>query len=563
MNPSLSRPRIRAAVFAGIGLLWAHAALANSTTISTTNFAYVQGGRSQSYQMPSGANCVTIQAWGSTGYVDASYCASAGSTFSIQLTGAGGGDTQVQMPGGTVNITGSPAACSATGTPFAVTTVANYNNGGGPASPGARNTYPGYVILTASYATYTLSITASPSSAGTVTGAGTYPVGAQVSIKESAWNGFSASGWGGPDGLSVASPSSASSTITMTADRTLVANFSPLNPVFTSSGATQTLVVGRPVSFQVAATQSPVFSASSLPPGLAISSSGLISGTPTTPGIYSTLVTANNDGVSVQEAGVGANEIVTISSSTLGNNLSVYAGALNIGVNGVTADGFCIDPWHSSAEDQWLSYDFESLSAGPKVADGMGVNTALQIEQLWDQYYSASMSNSTAAGLQIAIWDLVSGSIGAQTNGTSWFTLNSSNNYGASSMIAWVDAHSGAAAANLYAVTGNGQDYVVAASTLPQPIAAAASATQMIPFMVYAQPTVASGSASIPLNEAYAYPISATGSPTSFTASGLPPGLTVDPTSGLITGTPTATGTYAATLTAANPAASGTGTLTL
>ena len=57
------------------------------------------------------------------------------------------------------------------------------------------------------------------------------------------------------------------------------------------------------------------------------------------------------------------------------------------------------------------------------------------------------------------------------------------------------------------------------------------------------------------------YPITATGLPTSFSATGLPPGLTLNPLTGVITGTPTAVGTYTVTIGATNT--SGTGTATL
>ncbi|HEX3729688.1 MAG TPA: putative Ig domain-containing protein, partial [Opitutaceae bacterium] len=554
MNPSLYRQRFRIAAIAGLGVLCAHAALAGVTTLGTTSYGYTGRSQSTTYRVPSGANCITIQAWGKTGYIQASYLATPGQSVTVLLSSSNGGDTQVQTPNGTVNIATTPVTCSVSGSPFNVTS----DPSGGPASPGAGNSYPGYVTIQANSASYTLTISASPASAGTISGAGSYTVGTQVSVKESPWNGYTAGGWGGPDGLATASPNAASTTIAMTSDRTLVANFTPAVPVFTSSSAGQTLVVGTPVSFQVTATQSPVFSATKLPAGLTISSSGLITGMPSAAGLYSSLITASNDGVSVQEAGVGANQVVNISSSTLGNNLNVFAGALDIGVNGTSTSGFCIDPWHSSAEDQWLAYNFESLSSGPKVADGMGSGTALQIEQLWQQYYSTSISNSAAAGLQIAIWDLVSAAIGPQTGGANWFTLNSSNDYGASTMITWVDSHSAAAAANLYAVSGNGQDYVVQAGALPQPIAAAAAATQNVPFMVYPRPAVASSSATIPTNQPYTYAISATGNPTSYAATGLPPGLSVDAASGLITGAPTTRGTYLVALTAANPGASAT-----
>jgi hypothetical protein len=82
----------------------------------------------------------------------------------------------------------------------------------------------------------------------------------------------------------------------------------------------------------------------------------------------------------------------------------------------------------------------------------MGAATALKIEQLWSQYYSPSMNNQNAAGLQIAIWDLVGGAN---------FKLDSSPDYGAGDMLTWVNNNPTATAADLIAVTGPGQDYVI------------------------------------------------------------------------------------------------------
>ena len=53
------------------------------------------------------------------------------------------------------------------------------------------------------------------------------------------------------------------------------------------------------------------------------------------------------------------------------------------------------------------------------------------------------------------------------------------------------------------------------------------------------------------------YQITATHNPTGFGATGLPPGLSVNTTNGLITGTPTTQGTFTATVTATNSAGSG------
>jgi hypothetical protein len=59
------------------------------------------------------------------------------------------------------------------------------------------------------------------------------------------------------------------------------------------------------------------------------------------------------------------------------------------------------------------------------------------------------------------------------------------------------------------------------------------------------------------------YTIAATGSPTSYTATGLPPGLTLNPLTGAINGTPTTAGTYVVTITATNGNGTGTATLTI
>ena len=75
-------------------------------------------------------------------------------------------------------------------------------------------------------------------------------------------------------------------------------------------------------------------------------------------------------------------------------------------------------------------------------------------------------------------------------------------------------------------------------------------------------PTITSaGTATGQVGVAFSYQMTATNSPTSFGATGLPAGMALDATSGLISGTPTSAGASTVTLSATN--AGGTGTQTL
>jgi hypothetical protein len=157
--------------------------------------------------------------------------------------------------------------------------------------------------------------------------------------------------------------------------------------------------------------------------------------------------------VTVQETGVGASEIVNISSSSLGT-FNAYAGVLKLLVDGVPTDGFCIDPWHFSSSAP-LTFEEVALGSAPKPPGPMGPEAALAVEQLWAHFYSAAITNENAAALQVAIWEIVDASV---VGGS--FSINSYD-YGASTMLAWLSANPNAAAADLIGLTGAGQDYVV------------------------------------------------------------------------------------------------------
>jgi len=83
--------------------------------------------------------------------------------------------------------------------------------------------------------------------------------------------------------------------------------------------------------------------------------------------------------------------------------------------------------------------------------------------------------------------------------------------------------------------------------------------TISVPAPVITSATTASGT----VGSAFSYQITASNSPTSYAATGLPAGLSVNTTSGLISGTPTAAGTSSISLSATNAKGTGTATLAL
>ena len=125
------------------------------------------------------------------------------------------------------------------------------------------------------------------------------------------------------------------------------------------------------------------------------------------------------------------------------------AGINKLLVDGVAKDGFCIDPFHFAVASS-NGYQFTPLANAPKAPATMGAVKADQISRLWSMAYSASMTGSQAAAFQIAIWEIVGGSL---------FSISGSD-YGAGALLSSLTAYTGPGA-NLVGLTGLGQDYVI------------------------------------------------------------------------------------------------------
>jgi hypothetical protein len=166
-------------------------------------------------------------------------------------------------------------------------------------------------------------------------------------------------------------------------------------------------------------------------------------------------------------------EWVNVNDPLLNYYGGIYAGINTLevtdGTSSTVYNSFCIDPFHwSGGVNVPISgYSTVLLTGAPKSAGqwnvAMNAFTATEIEDLWAEYYSPTMSSPSAAGLQIAIWELVSSNAVA-TDGlpaADAFSITGYD-YGASVDLASLATYDDSPA-NLIALTGPGQDYVIAA----------------------------------------------------------------------------------------------------
>jgi hypothetical protein len=200
-------------------------------------------------------------------------------------------------------------------------------------------------------------------------------------------------------------------------------------------------------------------------------------------------------------------------------------------------------------------------------ADGVTVNFAAsedRVEMYLDEYAGADPSNPV---------DVQSGNTGAPgtvTSGNATTTVGGDVIYGYCVADSAASAGSGftarstmdqnliedelAGAAGPYAATASANEGWSMQMVALRPASGAGVGAPAI-----TSATTASGTA----GGAFSYQIAATNSPTSYGATGLPGGLSINTTSGLISGTPSAAGTSTVTLTAMNSGGTGTATLTL
>jgi endoglucanase Acf2 len=326
------------------------------------------------------------------------------------------------------------------------------------------------------------------------------------------------------------------STVTMkatnangTGSATLVITIYPFtNPPVVSSPSTAPGTVGAAFSYQIVGSNSPTGYGvtGTLPAGLSVNAStGLISGTPATgsAGVYNVTVRASN------VAGTGTSPLaITILENLALNLTGVSASSVTVGQEANKAnDGNTTSTrWTASggAFPQWWQVD-------------LGASKNIQrVDIAWFSAASRAYKYKIEAG----------------TDGTNFPTLLKDNT--ANTTFGNTSDSFTSISVRYVKVTVTGSTAGFASA---YEIAVLGMPAQPAP--VINSPLTANGSVGTP----FSYQITATNNPTSFNATGLPAGLTVNTSTGLISGTPSASFSGNVTLTASNAGGPGTAQLAL
>ncbi|MEO5692130.1 MAG: putative Ig domain-containing protein [Usitatibacter sp.] len=310
--------------------------------------------------------------------------------------------------------------------------------------------------------------------------------------------------------------------------------------------------------YQITATNSPLtsFSAAPLPTGLTMSPTGLITGTPGsgTAGLYPVSICATN--------------ATTSGCATLNLTISQFA-PVNTSLVAPAGQTGVPYSFQITANNGPTSFNAANLPPGLSVNTGTGLISGTPSAVGTFNTATITSSNGSGSDTDPVTFNITLGppviSSPATAGGAVGFAFsyqiaasNSPTLYAISNVPPGLTLNTGTGLLSGLPTT-NG----VYAGTMSATNGTATDTQPLTITIAVGIPVVTSGSASAATGTGFSYQIVATNGPTSYSAAGLPAGLTLNTATGRITGTPTASGSFPVSLGATNGTGTGTGTLAL
>jgi PKD repeat protein len=326
-------------------------------------------------------------------------------------------------------------------------------------------------------------------------------------------------------------------------------------PVITST-LSRTATAGSAFSYQITATNSPTsYSASNLPAGLSINTStGVISGTPTSAGSTSITINATN------ATGTGA--------ATLALIVNVAAPVVNSALSATAVRDVAFS-YQITATNNPTSYSASNLPTGLSVNTSTGVISGTPTSAVV-RNVTIGATNSTGTGT--ATLALTVNAPAPVINST----LNSTATVGAafSYQITATNSPTSYSATNLPSglsvntstgvISGTPTSAGSTSITINATNATGTGTASLTLTASYVAPVITSAlSRTAAAGSAFNYQITATNNPTSYSASNLPAELSINTSTGAISGTPTSVGTTSIAISASNPGGTGSANLTV
>lgn len=334
-----------------------------------------------------------------------------------------------------------------------------------------------------------------------------------------------------------------------TATRTLIIAIAPA-PAVIASSPTATGEEGSPFTYTITASGTPpfTFTANPLPPGLTLQGAN-IAGTPTAAGQYTVVIGATND-----VAGDTQNLVITIQPAPPRITSSLTAGGLDGAPFSYTITATGTAPIVFAAQNLPTGLGLQgAVISGTPVAPGQsnvtlyatnaaGTDTKTLVISIAPS--APTITDSTGTNFRVTATPGFAFSYTITATGTQPITFFAGNLppglVFAGAVISGTPTQVGTYIVTLQATNALGQDtktLVIDVLLAPPTITS---------------PLTATGSDGVP----FSYTITATGSPPmTFGASPLPPGLAINPATGIISGTPTQAGVTDVTITATNSVA--------